>query len=160
MDYLEQADRSWYNYYKNNGRALPRCRSWTSVERTISNQFAELSLSDSDNSAIWLDKVRLNIFQEFEIKSFCSKNCEMTLPFCHDASILVSVRVFLAHQFETAGVLTHFLCIKHAKRPLSGALKSGRVSHPNTHVSTFHRHNENSCFKSVHLRKVGTPVTQ
>ena len=39
----------------------------------------------------------------------------MTLAFLHDASILVSVGSFLMHQFETAGIFTHFLCIKNAK---------------------------------------------
>ena len=40
----------------------------------------------------------------------------------HDASSLVSVGVFLMHRFETVGVFAHFLCVKNAKLPLSGAL--------------------------------------
>ena len=35
----------------------------------------------------------------------------------HDASILVSVGVFLTHRFETVGVFAHFLCVKNAKTP-------------------------------------------
>ena len=42
---------------------------------------------------------------------------KMTHPFFHDASILVSVGVFLTHQFETVGVFAHFLCVKNAKTP-------------------------------------------
>ena len=42
---------------------------------------------------------------------------KMTHPFFHDASILVSVRVFLTHQFQTADVFAHFLCVKNAKTP-------------------------------------------
>ena len=42
--------------------------------------------------------------------------------FFHDASILLSVGVFLTHRFETVGVFAHFLCVKNAKRPLFGAL--------------------------------------
>ena len=49
---------------------------------------------------------------------------KMTHPFFHDASILVSVGVFLTHRFETVGVFAHFLCVKTQKRPLSGALYS------------------------------------
>ena len=41
----------------------------------------------------------------------------MTHPFFHDASILVSVGVFLTHRFETVGVFAHFLCVKNAKTP-------------------------------------------
>ena len=41
----------------------------------------------------------------------------MTHPFLHDASILVSVGVFLMHRFETVGVFAHFLCVKNAKTP-------------------------------------------
>ena len=47
---------------------------------------------------------------------------KMMHPFFHDASILVSVGVFLTHWFETVGVFAHFLCVKTQKRPLSGAL--------------------------------------
>ena len=39
---------------------------------------------------------------------------KMTHPFFHDASILVSVGVFLTHRFETVGVFAHFLCVKNA----------------------------------------------
>ena len=42
---------------------------------------------------------------------------KMTHPFFHDASILVSVGVFLTHRFETVGVFAHFLCVKNAKTP-------------------------------------------
>ena len=42
---------------------------------------------------------------------------KMTHPFFHDASILVSVGVFLTHRFETVGVFVHFLCVKNAKTP-------------------------------------------
>ena len=51
----------------------------------------------------------------------------MTHPFFHDASILVSVGVFLTHRFETVGVFAHFLCVKNAKTPSiwSSALASG-----------------------------------
>ena len=41
---------------------------------------------------------------------------KMTHPFFHDASILVSVGIFLTHRFETGGVFAHFLCVKNAKR--------------------------------------------
>ena len=41
----------------------------------------------------------------------------MTHPFFHDASILVSVGLFLTHRFETVGVFAHFLCVKNAKTP-------------------------------------------
>ena len=41
----------------------------------------------------------------------------MTHPYLHDASILVSVGVFLTHRFETVGVFAHFLCVKNAKTP-------------------------------------------
>ena len=41
----------------------------------------------------------------------------MTHPFFHDASILVSVGVFLTHRFETVGVFAHFLCVQNAKTP-------------------------------------------
>ena len=44
-------------------------------------------------------------------------------PLFHDASILVSVGVFLTHQIETVGVFAYFLCVKTQKRPLSGALE-------------------------------------
>ena len=56
---------------------------------------------------------------EFEKNnSFCSNTCvKITHPFFHDASILVSVGVFLTHRFETLGVFAHFLCIKNAKTP-------------------------------------------
>ena len=39
---------------------------------------------------------------------------KMTHPFFHDASIQVSVGVFLTHRFETVGVFAHFLCVKNA----------------------------------------------
>ena len=42
---------------------------------------------------------------------------KMTHPFFHDASILVSVGVFLTHRYETVGVFAHFLCVKNAKTP-------------------------------------------
>ena len=42
---------------------------------------------------------------------------KMTHPFFHDASILVSVDIFLTHRFETVGVFAHFLCVKNAKTP-------------------------------------------
>ena len=42
---------------------------------------------------------------------------KMTHPFFHDASILVSVGVFLTHRFETVGVFAPFLCVKNAKTP-------------------------------------------
>ena len=42
---------------------------------------------------------------------------KMMHPFFHDASILVSVGVFLTHRFETVGVFAHFLCVKNAKTP-------------------------------------------
>ena len=41
----------------------------------------------------------------------------MTHLFFLDASILVSVGVFLTHRFETVGVFAHFLCVKNAKTP-------------------------------------------
>ena len=39
---------------------------------------------------------------------------KMTHSFFHDASILVSVGVFLTHRFETVRVFAHFLCVKNA----------------------------------------------
>ena len=47
---------------------------------------------------------------------------KMTHVFFQDASILVSVGVFLTHQFETVGVFAHFLSVIMQKCPLSGAL--------------------------------------
>ena len=47
---------------------------------------------------------------------------KMTHPFFHDASILVSVGVFLTHRFEAVGVFAPFLRVKNTKTPLSGAL--------------------------------------
>ena len=51
-------------------------------------------------------------------KIFLIQNMRNTThPFFHDASILVSVGVFLTHRFETVGVFAHFLCVKNAKTP-------------------------------------------
>ena len=59
-----------------------------------------------------------NIFLEFEKKIFLVQNMrKMTHASFHDASILVSVGVFLTHPFETAGIFAHFLCVKYAKTP-------------------------------------------
>ena len=59
-----------------------------------------------------------NIFLEFEKKIFLIQNMRnMTHTFFHDASILVSVGVFMTHRFETGGVFAHFLCVKNAKTP-------------------------------------------
>ena len=55
---------------------------------------------------------------EFEKKIFLLQNmCKMTHPFFHDASIPVSVGVFLTHRFEIVGVSAQFLCVKNAKTP-------------------------------------------
>ena len=48
----------------------------------------------------------------------------MRLPIFDDASILVSVGVFLTHQFETAGVFTHLFASEMQRRRLSGALSN------------------------------------
>ena len=56
-------------------------------------------------------------FWNLKKKSFASNMRKMTHPFFHDASILVSVGVFLTHRFETVGVFAHFLCVKNAKTP-------------------------------------------
>ena len=48
--------------------------------------------------------------------------CKMTHLVFRDASMLVSVGIFLMHWFETVDVFAHFLCVKKAKCPLSGAL--------------------------------------
>ena len=62
--------------------------------------------------------MRLSAVLEFEKKIFLLQNMrKMTHPFFHDASILVSVGVFLTHRFETVGVFDHFLCVKNAKTP-------------------------------------------
>ena len=56
-----------------------------------------------------------NIFLEFKRKIFLLQNMrKMMNPFFHDASILVSVGVFLTHRFETVGVFAHFLWVKNA----------------------------------------------
>ena len=53
---------------------------------------------------------------EFEKKnSFRSKICvKLTHQFFHDASILVSVGVFLMHRYATVGIFAHFLYVKNA----------------------------------------------
>ena len=57
-------------------------------------------------------------FWNLKKKIFLVQNMrKMTHPFFQDASILVSVGVFLTHPFETAGVFAHFLCVKYAKTP-------------------------------------------
>ena len=59
------------------------------------------------------------MFLEFEKMFFLRDMCKMThmhkmkLPFFHDASVLVSAGIFLAHQFGTAGVFIHFLSVKN-----------------------------------------------
>ena len=55
-------------------------------------------------------------FWNLKTKIFLLQNRrKMTHPFFHDASILVSVGVFLTHQFETEGIFAHFLCVKNTK---------------------------------------------
>ena len=55
------------------------------------------------------------MFLEYEKKIFLLQNMrKMTLHFFHDASILVSVGVFLKHQFGTAGAFIHFHSVKSA----------------------------------------------
>ena len=57
-------------------------------------------------------------FWNLKKKNFLLQNMrKMTHLFFHDASILVSVGVFLTHRFETVGVFAHFLCVKNAKTP-------------------------------------------
>ena len=59
-----------------------------------------------------------NIFLEFEKKILLLQNMrKMTHLFFHDASILVTMGVFLTHRYETVGVFAHFLCVKNAKTP-------------------------------------------
>ena len=57
-------------------------------------------------------------FRNFEKKIFLLQNMrKMTHLLFHNASILVSLAVFLMHRFETVGIFAHFLCVKNAITP-------------------------------------------
>ena len=68
-------------------------------------QTSKVMSGRSVNLSFWNLKKKIFLLQNMR---------KMTHPFFHDASILVSVGVFLTHRFETVGVFAHFLCVKNA----------------------------------------------
>ena len=62
---------------------------------------------------------------------------KLTHPFFHDASILVSVGVFLTHRFETLRVFAHFLCVKNAKTPSIWSSGEGILNELKSDINTL-----------------------